>query len=196
MLSATALNNTGFLREPLGAYDLPSNIVRWFATLVAAYFFLSSAVIDESISLLHDVLTFLCGYIFGFGLMLSSLSRPDKLMASIVWIDWETWDATVMAVFGCGILFNFIGFKVVLHLVKEPWVSSTGGVYGYRSFKIPTMTKVTGRLIIGSLIFGLGLGVAGVCPGPAVGLATLGVPKYVAFVPSMLMGMRLVDAHF
>jgi len=193
MLVATELNSTGLLREQPSVYDVPCNGVRWLATAFAVKLFLSSALIDESVSLLHDVLTFLCGYIFGFGLMLSTLARPDKLMASIVWINWETWDATVVAVFGCGIFLNFVGFKLVLSLLKEPWVSSTGWVHGLKHFELPTATKVTGRLVIGSLIFGIGLGIAGVCPGPAVGLATLGVPKYAVFVPSMLMGMRLVD---
>jgi uncharacterized membrane protein YedE/YeeE len=62
-----------------------------------------------------------------------------------------------------------------------------------RRFDLPTKTAIDAPLLLGSAIFGIGWGIAGICPGPAIALLTLGIGPALVFVVTMLVGMTAHD---
>ena len=81
-------------------------------------------------------------------------------------------------------LVAFVGSRVVLRRAR-PLLAD--------GFHLPTKTTVDGRLLAGAAIFGIGWGIGGFCPGPAVASLSVGIPQTVLFVLAMLIGMTLYD---
>ncbi|MCW8109731.1 YeeE/YedE family protein [Alteromonas ponticola] len=119
-----------------------------------------------------------CGLIFGFGLIISGMSNPARVLN---FLDWSNhWDPTLALVMGGAILVALPGFK---------WVRKRQQPLFTESFDIPTTSKIDAKLIVGSSLFGIGWGIAGLCPGPSiVGAVTLNT-DILLFVGAMLIGM-------
>jgi hypothetical protein len=127
---------------------------------------------------------FVIGLIFGFGLLLSGMSDPAKVLnfLDLAGIGSGTWDPSLAFVMAGAIAVTFVGFNQVL---KQPQP-----LLGEK-FHLPTKQELDIRIISGPAIFGLGWGLAGFCPGPALTALGFGSPAAVIFVVAMFAGMLL-----
>lgn len=132
----------------------------------------------------HRLSEFFVGLIFGLGLILAGMTDPGKVIG---FLDlFGAWDPSLALVMGGAIFVGLFAFA----LAKTRTISLLGGV-----MHLPTSNDIDKRLIIGSLIFGVGWGLAGFCPGPALVSLGAGEPKAAVFVIAMILGM-LVYAFF
>jgi uncharacterized membrane protein YedE/YeeE len=121
---------------------------------------------------------FFVGLLFGLGLMLSGMTDPAKVIG---FLDvFGTWDPSLAFVMGGAIAVGFFAFA----LAKKRTTSFLGG-----ALHLPNSHHIDRRLIIGSLVFGAGWGLAGFCPGPALVSMAAGQDKALAFVLAMVFGM-------
>jgi len=130
------------------------------------------------------LLQFIIGLIFGLGLIVSGMSNPAKVLNFLDFaaIRTSTWDASLAFVMAGAIAVTFTGFKLALRR-SQP-------VFGEK-FHLPTREDIDARVIAGPAIFGVGWGLAGFCPGPAITALGFGTRAAVIFVVAMLAGMWL-----
>ena len=117
------------------------------------------------------------GFVFGIGLWVSGMANPKKVLG---FLDISgDWDASLMLVMGGAVAVTGIAFAFILKQ-KKPLLGET--------FHLPQKSSIDLPLVAGSAIFGLGWGIAGYCPGPAItALATLS-QESIVFVAAMLAG--------
>jgi len=129
------------------------------------------------------LMALLCGILFGFGLALSGMTDIANVIGFLdLFGDWNPALAFVMV---GGILVSLPFFQFGLGKIKAPLFAS--------SFGLPTKNDIDGRLIIGAALFGIGWGLVGLCPGPAIAsLAYLNI-DILYFGVAMLAGMFVVD---
>ncbi|WP_353431520.1 YeeE/YedE family protein [Polynucleobacter sp. MWH-UH23A] len=125
------------------------------------------------------------GVLFGFGLIISGMSNPKKVLGFLDLAG--AWDPSLIFVMLGAILVGLAGFYVV----KKRSEAFFGG-----ALHIPTRRDISKALVIGSFIFGVGWGIAGICPGPALVAMGAGYLKALAFVVAMLVGMRVCERFF
>ena len=126
---------------------------------------------------------FFVGLLFGVGLLLSGMCDPGKVLG---FLDlFGPWDPSLALVMGGAILVGVFAFAVA----KKRTTSFLGG-----ALYLPDADQIDRRLMIGSLLFGTGWGLAGFCPGPAVVSLFSGQPKAAVFVAAMVVGMILFEA--
>lgn len=121
------------------------------------------------------------GLIFGLGLAVAGMTDPAKVLGFLDLAG--DWDPSLAFVMGAGVIVTFIGYRLVL--------KRSGPVLA-GAFQIPTRKDIDGNLIAGAALFGIGWGVAGYCPGPALSSLVSGALPVVALVASMAAGMMLV----
>lgn len=130
----------------------------------------------------HRLSEFLVGLIFGLGLLISGMTDPAKVIG---FLDLSgAWDPSLAFVMGGAIAVGIVAFAVA----RRQTTNFFGGVIRW-----PTATAIDKRLVMGSLLFGVGWGLAGFCPGPALVSLAAGVPKAMFFVAAMLLGMVIFD---
>jgi uncharacterized membrane protein YedE/YeeE len=124
----------------------------------------------------------LCGLLFGLGLLISGMAQPAKVLA---FLDlFGAWDASLAVTMMAALIVSSAGFALARRHARP--------VFAPRS-QWPGRTAIDPPLIFGSVLFGLGWGLVGLCPGPAlVDLASLS-PRLIAFVLAMAAGMALHD---
>lgn len=126
---------------------------------------------------------FLVGLLFGLGLILSGMTDPGKVLGFLDLAG--LWDPSLAFVMGGAIAVGALAFAVA----KKRTRSFLGG-----AMHVPTARDIDKRLVLGSLLFGVGWGLAGFCPGPAIVSAAAGhQPKAMVFVAAMLAGMWLFE---
>ena len=127
---------------------------------------------------LYRVVEFAVGLLFGLGLMLSGMTDPGKVIG---FLDlFGSWDPSLALVMGGAILVGILAFT----MAKKRTTTFLGGVLRFH-----TNMDIDKKLVIGSLMFGTGWGLAGFCPGPALVSMADGQPKALVFVLAMLVGM-------
>jgi uncharacterized protein len=131
---------------------------------------------------MHTVVSGLVGLIFGLGLILSGMADPAKVLGFLDLAG--AWDPSLALVMVGAIAVGAVGFA----LARRRSTSWLGLV-----MNVPTSRVIDSRLIAGSLAFGVGWGLAGFCPGPALVGLGMGQPKAVVFVLAMLVGMGLFE---
>lgn len=125
---------------------------------------------------------FVVGLIFGLGLLISGMTDPAKVLA---FLDlFGTWDPSLAFVMGGAIAVGLFAFAVA----KKRTTSFLGG-----AMHLPTSNQLTKRLVIGSMLFGIGWGLAGFCPGPGFVTMAGGDAKAGVFVLAMVAGMVLFE---
>ncbi|MEM5383887.1 YeeE/YedE family protein [Paraburkholderia phymatum] len=130
-----------------------------------------------------NVLTALvAGLLFGVGLMVSGMANPAKVLGFLDIAG--RWDPSLAFV-----MIGAIGIASVVFLLAKRRARSLLGL----PMQIPASTAVTARLIFGSAVFGVGWGIAGFCPGPALVALGAGYPKAWGFVAAMLGGMAVFE---
>ena len=126
--------------------------------------------------------SFLVGLIFGIGLILAGMTNPAKVIGFLDITG--TWDPSLAFVMGGAILVAIVAFR----FAKKRTINFLGG-----AMRMPTSDMIDKRLVIGSLLFGAGWGMAGFCPGPALTSIGTGNPKAVIFVIAMIVGMAIFE---
>ena len=125
---------------------------------------------------------FLIGLVFGLGLILSGMSNPEKVLGFLDLAG--SWDPSLAFVMGGGVIVAFIAFT----LAKK----RTQAFFG-DALRLPTAKQIDKKLLIGSLLFGAGWGLAGFCPGPALVSVGAGYSQALILVVAMIVGMLLVE---
>ncbi len=127
------------------------------------------------------------GVVFGAGLAIARMIDPEKVkdFLDVAAIPSGGWDPSLAFVMGAGVLAFFVGFR--LHrLFRRPLAAA--------AFSYPDKTKLDLPLIAGSVLFGIGWGAAGFCPGPAIANLALTPANALLFVAAMLAGSWLAGA--
>jgi uncharacterized protein len=124
----------------------------------------------------------LAGFVFGLGLIVSGMANPAKVLG---FLDLAGhWDPSLGLVMAGAVAVGAVAFR----LARRRTVSLLG-----LQMALPSATKLDGRLVGGSLLFGIGWGIAGFCPGPALVALGMGQSKVVVFVVAMLAGMAIFE---
>lgn len=132
---------------------------------------------------MQRVIAFLVGLLFGWGLLLSGMTDPGKVLG---FLDLSgAWDPSLAFVMGGAIAVGFFAFA----LARRRTRTFLGG-----ALHLPTATAIDRPLVVGSLLFGAGWGLTGFCPGPAIVSLASGQAKAAVFVVAMLAGMLVHEA--
>jgi hypothetical protein len=132
---------------------------------------------------MRKLTSFSAGLLFGLGLLLSGMANPAKVIGFLdVAGAWDPSLALVMA------------GAIATALVPFTWAKRRERSLLDAPMRLPSKRELDGRLIGGSLVFGIGWGVAGICPGPAIAVLLSGHWQVVLFVLAMLGGMLLFSA--
>ncbi|MDO6428756.1 YeeE/YedE family protein [Thalassotalea sp. 1_MG-2023] len=118
------------------------------------------------------------GFIFGIGLIISGMSNPARVLN---FLDLSArWDPTLALVMGGAIAVTMPSFY---------WIRKRNKPLFADKFEIPSNNNIDRKLVIGACIFGIGWGIAGLCPGPSIVAITTLQPEVLLFVFSMLLGI-------
>ncbi len=128
------------------------------------------------------VASFLVGLVFGLGLILAGMANPAKVQGFLDLAG--SWDPSLALVMG-----GAIGVSVMPFAIAKRMQRAMLGA----PMSLPTVTKIDLRLVLGSLAFGTGWGLAGFCPGPALVALGTGEPKAIVFTIAMVAGMGLYE---
>ncbi len=131
---------------------------------------------------MQRVIEFFLGLMFGVGLLLSGMTNPSKVQGFLDLAG--TWDPSLAFVMGGGVLVGWLGFA---------WAKKKTRSLSGAAFQWPEMTHIDRSLVLGSGVFGIGWGLAGFCPGPALVSMAAGNDKALVFVLAMLVGLALFD---
>jgi len=127
----------------------------------------------------QNAVSFVVGLLFAIGLTISGMTQPQKIISFLNPWDWDP-----------SLLFVMLG-AVGIHLITYPLVKRRPSPLLDTKWHIPTRKDVTPRLILGSALFGIGWGLAGFCPGPALTSLASGDVRTALFVGAMIFGMLL-----
>jgi uncharacterized protein len=125
---------------------------------------------------------FAVGLVFGLGLIVAGMTDPAKVIGFLDLAG--AWDPSLGFVMGGAILVGLVAFTVARKRTQT---------FLGEALHLPTRRDIDRRLVLGSLTFGAGWGLAGFCPGPALVTMAAGHPKAILFVAAMLVGMGLFE---
>lgn len=133
------------------------------------------------------LISLVAGLVFGLGLIISGMANPAKVLGFLDIAG--KWDPSLAFVMAGAIAVGFIAFRFANQRTK-----SFIGI----AIELPAARQIDRRLVVGSAVFGVGWGIAGFCPGPALVALGMGETKAIAFVVAMLLGMglfKLLERH-
>ena len=131
---------------------------------------------------MYSFASFAAGLIFGLGLIVAGMANPAKVQGFLDLAG--AWDPSLALVMAGAIAVGAGAFA----LARRRSRSLLGA-----PVQLPVARTIDRRLVLGSLVFGVGWGLAGICPGPALVLAGYGVPQGLAFVAAMLAGNAVFE---
>jgi hypothetical protein len=129
---------------------------------------------------MRAAVNFIAGLIFGLGLLISGMANPAKVQNFLDLAG--TFDPSLIFVMLGAVVVTFVGYRFVLRR-PTPVLAER--------FYIPTLKDLDGRLLIGASLFGIGWGLSGFCPGPALTSLPLLAKGTLIFVPAMIVGIGL-----
>jgi|SRR5690606_36385252 len=129
---------------------------------------------------MKNFFAFVFGSLFAIGLMLSGMANPEKVLNFLDLTG--NWDPSLAFVMIGAIMVAFIPFQKATH-------RSVPRTLFHGAIELPTKTQLDRALIIGSLLFGAGWGIAGICPAPSFTLIGLGHYQVLYFILAMLVGV-------
>ncbi len=128
------------------------------------------------------VTAFIAGLVFGIGLLLGGMTDPAKVLGFLDLAG--NWDPSLAFVMGGAVLVGLVAFRVAGRRERS--------LLG-EAMRLPTATRIDRRLVLGSIAFGVGWGVAGFCPGPALASLATGGTRVLLFTGAMLAGMAVFE---
>jgi uncharacterized membrane protein YedE/YeeE len=128
----------------------------------------------------NGLAAFAAGLVFGAGLIVSGMTDPGKVIGFLDIAG--NWDPSLAFVMGGAILVGFFAFRLAARRTRS---FLSGAMH------LPQRRDIDTRLVAGSIVFGIGWGLAGFCPGPALVSFASGVEPAAVFVAAMLFGMAL-----
>jgi uncharacterized membrane protein YedE/YeeE len=132
--------------------------------------------------LLQSVAALASGTVFGFGLALSGMLDPTRVQG---FLDiFGAWDPSLVFVLGGAVLVAYMGIQIMDRMARPAFDDT---------FHVPEKREIDAPLVIGSALFGLGWGIGGFCPGPAVASLSVGLGQSFLFVAAMIVGMTIHD---
>ena len=130
--------------------------------------------------MLKNIIGLLAGLLFGFGLLISGMTEPVKVQG---FLDvFGAWDISLALVMGGGLVVAMVGVQ----LAKRQQTSWIGTL-----IEMPNKTVINKKLLIGAMLFGIGWGLVGICPGPGIVLLGTGQWQAYVFIPAMIVGMLI-----
>jgi len=124
----------------------------------------------------------LIGLLFGLGLVVSGMINPAKVLG---FLDvFGQWDASLAFVMGGAVVVTFIGYR---------WIGRAGKPWFDIKFHFPSATEIDTRLIVGAIVFGVGWGLVGLCPGPALAAFIVEPWALLVFLSGLAGGMILTN---
>ncbi len=127
-----------------------------------------------------NLISFVVGIIFSVGLVISGMTNPQKVLG---FLDlFGNWDYALVFVMGGAVIFNLVSFKFIKKLGRPKFGMN---------FSWPTKKDIDKKLILGSAFFGIGWGITGICPGPAIANLVQFDFKIIVFLLSMGFGMLI-----
>ena len=128
--------------------------------------------------MLKNIIGLLAGLLFGFGLLVSGMTDPVKVQG---FLDvFGAWDISLALVMGGGLAVAIVGVQLARRQQKS-WIGTL--------IDMPSKTVITKKLLIGAMLFGIGWGLVGICPGPGIVLLGTGQWQAYVFIPAMIIGM-------
>ncbi len=131
---------------------------------------------------MKNIISFFVGTLFAIGLGFGGMLDPHNIESFL----------DITGAWAPGLMFVMGGALLVYGMVFHLWVKKKPKPLFDLQFQLPQQSKVNARLAIGGILFGMGWGLLGYCPGPAVVSSVRGQPGVIIFVVSMIVGMRLV----
>ncbi|AWL06475.1 DUF6691 family protein [Massilia oculi] len=128
------------------------------------------------------VTAFIAGLVFGIGLLLGGMTDPAKVLGFLDLAG--NWDPSLAFVMGGAVLVGLVAFRIAGRRERS--------LLG-EAMRLPTATRIDRRLVLGSIAFGVGWGVAGFCPGPALASLATGGTRVLLFTGAMLAGMAVFE---
>ena len=129
---------------------------------------------------MHAIITLILGFVFGLGLIISGMTNPDKVLNFLTFN--QQWDGSLIIV---------MAVAMVIMMGAWFWMSKKGTPLFTDKLSLSDLKKVDTRLITGSILFGLGWGLSGVCPGPGLVQLVSLKTEFWLFFASVLGGMWL-----
>jgi uncharacterized membrane protein YedE/YeeE len=126
------------------------------------------------------IIALLVGIIFGVGLIIAEMTNPSKIIGFLTF--GQNWDSSLLFVMASAVFFSFFAFN---------FIKQNNKTLLNLDFEIPKRTDVNLHLIAGAALFGIGWGMVGLCPAPAIVSLAFGNSQTLLFVISMLVGMYL-----
>lgn len=204
-----------FLSRPI-ELPLPNNqLARVYGPAIISYFLLHNmlkardstlgkvlkpaAITSYKTYVLDHLSAYAAGLTFGCGLTVSGMCNADRVIKFLDFTGKDGWDPSLMAVMGSGVVFNALSFSALRMIDHQPLTDSVACDHPKAQSMtncikvgwVPENTLITEKLVIGSLIFGVGWGLAGICPGPAIVNLGGGSSMAALFIPSLLFGISL-----
>ena len=127
------------------------------------------------------VINVLAGLIFGLGLLISGMANPLKVQNFLDLTG--SFDPSLICVMLGAVVVTFLGYRLAFSRPRPVLVER---------FSLPAAKKIDGKLALGAALFGVGWGLSGFCPGPAITSLPLLAKGTLLFVPAMLIGIGLV----
>ncbi|HEJ9486817.1 TPA: YeeE/YedE family protein [Proteus mirabilis] len=124
---------------------------------------------------------FLCGLLFSAGLIVGGMSNPQKILGFLDITG--NWDPSLLIIMGAGLVVSVMGYQLTRRRQQSILACP---------LNIPTNKVIDKPLVLGSVLFGLGWGLAGICPGPGLVLVGAGFYQGILFVLAMIVGWLLV----
>ena len=134
-----------------------------------------------------NLVALLAGLMFSAGLVISGMTQPAKVMAFLNVggiVDpgsFGAWDASLAFVMGGALCVTLLAFAITPRPGNKPWLAT--------AFQLPTRRDIDVKLVLGAALFGVGWGLAGYCPGPALASLLTGGEDVIIFVAALAVGM-------
>ena len=130
--------------------------------------------------MLKNIIGLLTGLLFGIGLLISGMTDPTKVQG---FLDvFGAWDISLALVMGGGLIVAIVGVQVAKRQ-QNSWIGTL--------IELPSKTIINKQLLIGAMLFGIGWGLVGICPGPGIVLLGTGQWQAYVFIPAMILGMLI-----